>query len=189
MLPGVANPTLSSLSQDAARIAAEVEELVQGLDEQRLGWSPSAGQWSIAQCLEHLTAAGHEAYCSARVGLRRARAGRRSAKPLSPSPIGRWLIGKSGPEGTSKVSAPRRLAPPEVPMEGALERFLACHGRLQAVIRAVDGLDINRFALAAPISRLLPISLGEVLTIAVAHSRRHLEQARRVRRDPRFPGR
>lgn len=189
MLQGFANPTLSRLFQDAASVSAEFEGLVHGVDDARLHWSPSPGVWSIAQCLEHLTVTGREARRSMRSALRRARAGRRSERPLRPSPIGKWLIRKAGPNGARRMSAPVRLTPPDRPEAGALERFLASQRRLLAVIQAADGFDINRIVLAAPISRVLPISLGEVLAIAIAHSQRHLEQAHRVRRDPQFPAR
>lgn len=187
MLNGFANPTLSRLSQDAASVSAEFEALVRGMDEARLHWSPRPEDWSIAQCLEHLTVTGRDARRAVHAALRRARRGRPSERPLRPSPIGKWLIGKAGPNGGRRMAAPVRLTPPATPDVGALQRFLACQRELLDVIQAADGLDINRIVLAAPINRVLPISLGEVLAISIAHSRRHLEQARRVRHDSRFP--
>jgi hypothetical protein len=187
MLQGFANPTLLSLFHDAASVSAEFEELVQGLDEARLSWSPRPGAWSIAQCLEHLTVTDRAAQRSIGDALRRARRGRRSERPLRPSPVGSWLISNAGPNGGRRMTAPARLAPPELPDAGALERFLASQRRLLDAIHAADGFDINRIVLAAPINRLLPLSLGEVLAITIAHSRRHLEQARRVRNDLGFP--
>lgn len=85
------------------------------------------------------------------------------------------------------MSAPRRLAPPAAPEAGALARFLASQSTLLRVIEAADGRDINRIVVAAPFSPILPVSLGEVLAVTIAHGRRHLGQARHVRRDTRFP--
>jgi hypothetical protein len=187
ILQGFANPTLQSLSQDAAAVSAEFEGLVDGLDEIRLQWSSGAGTWTIAQCLEHLTVTAERARPSFDAALRRARGGGRDDRSLRPSPIGRWLLDKAGPGGTRRLTAPKRLAPPAAPEVGALERFLASQLHLLWVIEAAYGRDINRIVVAAPISRILPVSLGEVLAVTIAHSRRHLEQARRVRRDPRFP--
>jgi hypothetical protein len=187
MPPDFANPTLLGLYQDAAAVSLEFQGLAGGLDEAHLRWSPRPGEWSIAQCLEHLTVTDRDARRSLCAALCRARRGRRSERPLRPSLIGRWLIARAGPDGGRRMTAPARLTPPERPESGALQRFLASQRRLLGVVRAADGLDINRIVLAAPISRVLPISLGEVLTVAIAHSRRHLEQARRVRCDPRFP--
>jgi hypothetical protein len=50
-----------------------------------------------------------------------------------------------------------------------------------------EGLDLARVKVPTPISRLLKLSLGMTLAQAAAHERRHLEQARRVRENPRFP--
>jgi hypothetical protein len=68
-----------------------------------------------------------------------------------------------------------------------LDRFLACQALLLAAIEGADGLDLNRVRVTTPISRVLRISLGEALALATGHTRRHLDQARRVRAHPRFP--
>lgn len=187
MLQRLANPTLQSLFHDTATVSAQFQALVQGLDEARLRWAPRPGAWSIAQCLEHLTITEHEAQRSMCAALRRARRSRRSDRPMRPNLVGRWLISQAGPQGGRRRVAPARLTPPGLPEAGALARFLTSQERLLDVIQAADGFDINRIVLVAPISRVLPISLGEVLAVAIAHSRRHLEQARRVRNEPGFP--
>lgn len=200
--------TLASLAREAAAVSAEFEALARPLGSAQLHWSPAPSAWSIAQCLEHLAVTAEAARPSFATALWRAgrtadrgmaRAASRASlgaasdsdpsasAPVRPGRIGRWLIEHAGPRSRRRVVAPRHLAPDAHPEDGALERFLAGQGLVLDTLALAEGLDVDRKVLAAPISRLLPVSLGEVLAIAVAHTRRHLEQAHRVRGDARFP--
>src|SRR5688572_23985223 len=187
MLQELANPSLLKLRRDAAAISKEFQELAEGLIEDQLHWSPRYQAWSVAQCLEHLTVTGQEYHLPFQVALRQARLNARSHVPLRPSPLGKWLIESAGPRAGRRLAAPKKLAPTSTPAEGALDRFLIGQRLLMAFIEEADGLAINRIRVAAPISRVLRISLGEALALTTAHARRHLEQARRVRQHPRFP--
>ena len=193
MLQDLGNPSLRKLHEEAALVALEFEELARDLGDDRVRWAPDSSSWSIAQCLEHLAITGEACDIPFRAALRAAapRSGARGPRPdapLRPGPLGKWLLARAGPRGSGPgLNCPLKLAPSSRPGAGVLDRFLACQALLLAAIEGADGLDLNRVRVTAPISRVLRISLGEALALATGHTRRHLDQARRVRAHPRFP--
>ena len=52
------NPQLEEYRQQFERIASEAQELTAGLTEAQFNWRPAPDQWSIEECLAHLTAVG-----------------------------------------------------------------------------------------------------------------------------------
>ena len=62
-----------------------------------------------------------------------------------------------------------------------LPTFLHVQSQLLLQLNRSDGLDLRRVKVATPLSRLLKMSLGLMFAQIVAHERRHLEQAQRVR--------
>ena len=50
-----------------------------------------------------------------------------------------------------------------------------------------DGLPLNGPKFASPVTRLVRITLGEVLSLMVSHTERHVGQALRTRDAPGFP--
>ncbi|HEX8853888.1 MAG TPA: hypothetical protein VF754_10400, partial [Pyrinomonadaceae bacterium] len=60
-------------------------------------------------------------------------------------------------------------------------------GELARRLRAAGGVDTRRTVVTSPISGFVTYRFGDACRIVVAHERRHLEQARRVTREPGFP--
>ena len=67
-------------------------------------------------------------------------------------------------------------------MTAVLPTFLHVQSQFLLQLERAAGLDLRRVKVRA-ISGLLRLSLGAVLAQAAAHERRHIDQARRVRRD------
>ena len=59
--------------------------------------------------------------------------------------------------------------------------------RLLELLRRADGVDISRAKVTSPLSKLLKLRIGAAFAILAAHGRRHLWQARQVRRQAGFP--
>jgi NTP pyrophosphatase (non-canonical NTP hydrolase) len=53
------NPELEAYHQQFEAITQEAGELVRGLSEEEFNWRPAPGQWSIEECVAHLTMTGH----------------------------------------------------------------------------------------------------------------------------------
>ncbi len=184
------DPLLLRLRGDLDAITRETRALVADLSNPQLTWRPGARRWSVAHCFAHLVAIGevyHPRFAKAIERTRAAGATRNgNLRPFRPSLVGRVFLFLSGPSPI-RVPAPPRLRPlAEAEVEGPA-KFLAQQAELLTILEAADGLDLTRERVGSPVTRRLRLTLGEGLSMIVGHQRRHLEQARRVVEDAKFP--
>jgi len=165
------------------RIASEAEELTAGLTEARFNWRPAPDQWSIEECLAHLTAVGQVAVQAVEAAVDEARArGIMGTGPFEYPAWERFLLRETEPPVRHPLPAPKRFVPLHgQPVTGVLPTFLHVQRQFTIQIERADGLDLRRVKVATPITRLLKWSLGTSLAQTAAHERRHMAQARRVR--------
>ena len=173
----------------AQRNTEEARSVVDGLNDAQLNWRPSPDKWSIAQCLEHLTAAsrGFNPYFVEALARGRKRFAAASPPSYEPSFMGRWLIKHVEPESPRKLRAPKIFKPSASNVHNALESFLEQQQNFLKFVGETNGIDYNRTRLRSPVTPLVRYSLADAFVITVSHEQRHLQQARRVRETPGFP--
>ena len=181
---------LNTIIAEAEKNSDTARKLTSGLTEAQLNWKPSAEQWSIAQCLEHLAVAtkGFENYFNS--ALERGRENFPATGPPAyrPSILGGWLAKYVSPEAPRKLSAPKIFRPAESSdIPGSLEKFLGEQTKFLDFVRRCSGIDYNKTRLRSPVTPLMRYSLADAFVITVLHGQRHLAQARRVREMPEFP--
>jgi hypothetical protein len=174
---------LDEYQQQIENIKAEARELTQGLSESQFNWRPAPEEWSIEECLSHLTMVGQWQLRAIEQAVERGRAGGVTGSgPFSYGPIDRFIVDMTRPPVRAKMPALKRFVPLRgQPLTAILPTFLHVQNMLQLQMQRAAGLDLARVKVASPISRLLRMSLGAMFAQAAAHERRHLEQARRVR--------
>jgi hypothetical protein len=174
---------LEEYRQQFEQIKADARELTQGLTEAQFNWRPAPGQWSIEECLSHLTMIGHAEMPAIERAVDEGRAqGITRSGPQQFGPIERFLIGLAKPPAKRKLPAPKRFTPLHgQPLTAVLPTFLHVQSQFQHQIDRAEGLDLARVKVVTPIASWLKMSLGGIFAHAVAHERRHIEQARRVR--------
>ncbi len=173
----------------ARRNADEARSVVSGLTDAQLNWKPSPDKWSIAQCLEHLTAAssGFNPYFVECLTRGRQRFAAASPPVYQPTFMGRWLIKHVEPESPRKLRAPKIFKPSASNVQNALDHFLEQQNAFLKFVSETKGIDYNRTRLRSPVTPLVRYSLADAYVITVSHEQRHLQQARRVRETPGFP--
>jgi hypothetical protein len=181
---------VDTVIRQAQRNADEARDVVDGLSDTQLNWKPSPDKWSIAQCLEHLTAAssGFNPYFVDALARGRQRFTTASAPMYQPSFMGRWLIKHVEPESLRKLRAPKIFKPSASNVRNALDNFLEQQKAFVKFVSETNGIDYNRTRLRSPVTPLVRYSLADAYVITVSHEQRHLQQARRVRETPGFPG-
>jgi hypothetical protein len=183
------DPHLARLATEVGKITEETEALCGGLSPVQLLWRPAPKRWGVAQCFMHLAQSAdvfHPRFSSAIE--RTLAAGAKSRGPWKGTWTGRLFSAISGSKVRIPLPAPPALRMPDAPPDAHLH-FLKREVDLLDLLRRADGLDLGFSTTGSPISRRLRIPLGDGLALVVGHARRHLEQARRVARDPRFPRR
>jgi len=181
---------LKTVTSETEKNSDAARTLTSGLTEAQLNWKPSAEQWSIAQCLEHLAVATSEFEKYFQAALERARKQRPVTNPpaYKPSMLGGWLAKQVSPEAPRKVTAPKIFRPADSSnIAGALEKFVNQQAAFLDFVRQCNGIDYNKTRIRSPVTPLMRYSLADAFVITVLHGQRHLAQARRVREMPKFP--
>jgi len=168
---------------------ARAETLARPLSAAQINWKPSPQQWSIGQCLEHLSLS-NETYVPA-IGEALTGPGNGAVEEITPGWFGRWFIRsyvEPSPE-TKRGQAPRKTTPRSQVDAAILDRLLRSNDEVRKLARRAVDYDVNRIRFRNPYVPVIRFTVGTGLLIMPAHERRHLLQAERIRTSPAFPNR
>lgn len=182
------NERTTYVSSEAHRIADDARSAFGSFSSEQLNWKPGEGQWSIAQCLDHLIRSNDgfvpdlEALGT---GTRKTRFFEKWS-PLS-GVMGRFLI-KAVTDDSKKAKAPtKKVVPPSDLGQEIVENFC---GHLESIgdkVRLLGNVDERRTVLTSPIVPIFTYSLDDAYTVIIEHSNRHIRQAKRVMAADGFP--
>lgn len=180
------HPDLETTLRDLDEASKGWNDLTRGLSNEQANWRPAPERWSIAQCMDHL----NETTGKLVPAMERAMQKRiESPGPYHYGFIGRWFLRSLAPEGAKPLKVPPAYRPSSSALDIAAvaNRFRETHDRFRRAIVAADGLDLSRIRVASPALAALRLQLGIWFLSTGSHLLRHLNQARRVRSDARFP--
>jgi DinB family protein len=171
---------IAALQQDARTLAGKLSDV-------QFNWRPKPARWSIGQCLAHLNLTNLLSFPEIESKIEEGRA----SNLVAPGPFKlglreRIVIRLTEPPVRVGVSAPKQFKPPPNQVKvTTLTEFMALHDRLAAITRKAEGLDLQRIRVPTPIGGL-KLSLGGRIALLIAHDRRHLWQAWRIRNHKQF---
>lgn len=183
--------TLSEVTTALDELARQTEASFGGLSDRELNWRPTATQWSVAQCFDHLVSANRLMFRAAEEALTDAQPRTLWQRlPVLPGVLGRMLIRSQAPDNRRKYTASPKAQPSasEIAAE-IIPRFVEQHREAVARVRTLDERDAARAIMTSPFIKVITYSVLDGWRLVVAHDRRHFEQARRVTLWPEFPGR
>ena len=165
------------------QIQQQASDLIAELNEPRFNWRPSPTEWSIEECMAHLTMVGQWEVRAIEEAIDRGkRRGLNGQGPFEYGAIDRFVVHQTEPPVRHPVSTARRFVPLHgQPVTAVMPTFLHVQSQLLLQLERAEGLDLRRVKVVTPISRFLKMSLGAMFAQIAAHERRHLDQARRVR--------
>lgn len=174
------------------RQGKQAEDLVSGLTTSQLNWRPDAGRsWSIAQCIEHLSATNRIYSTAMRKVVRRSRdhAPRGSGMYRPGGWLTRRFIVSMEPPPKQKYRAFGRIqpAPAEYQGETVLSDFLAAQEDLRAFVSECRELDLGGIRFWNPFLKGVLFTVSSGLLLIGAHNRRHLWQAEQVKGNAGLP--
>ncbi len=179
----MAVPELELYRRQFEQIQQQAGGLTAELNEARFNWRPSPAEWSIEECLAHLTMVGQWEIRAIEEAIDRGKQrGLTGQGPFEYGAIDRFVVHQSEPPVRSPLPTPRHFVPLHgQPVTAVMPTFYHVQSQLVLQLARAEGLDLRRVKVATPISRFLKMSLGAMFAQIAAHERRHLEQARRVR--------
>ena len=181
-------PEIDQFRNQFEELSAEADALTNPLSDEQFMWRPVPEGWSIAECLDHLNATARVYLPTLDEGISDAiRRGEYGEGPFKYNWLGRLSVRFS--------DLPLRLKAPDdmQPAAGRTRREILNAFRAYQVqyidrLRQANGVDLARARVRVPANGWLRIPLGSGFQLMVAHSRRHLAQAKRVMDAENFPG-
>jgi hypothetical protein len=179
---------LARVVEELGAAAADARKVFGALSAEQLNWKPSADQWSVGQCFDHMIKANRGFYpaleAAARGGLKSKLWERVS--PLS-GLFGRLLVRTLASE--RKYKAPRGLKPATSDVDAdVVEKFAGQQGELAGLMRAAAaGADLRGAVVTSPAAGFITYNMLDACRIVAVHNHRHLAQARRVTEAEGFP--
>ena len=165
-------------------IRTRAQQLVSGLTPEQLTRRPDPARWSIAECIVHLNMSAADYLPLIASAIEEAkRANMTGQGPFNAGWLGRFLINSMEPPPKRRFKAPEKIAHP-APVDDAqklLGDFLRAQDELERLAKAAEGLDLERIKIQSPYAWWLRLRLCAVFPFILAHERRHLWQAERVK--------
>jgi hypothetical protein len=180
--------TEANVAAQVTVVRAAFDRLLANVSDTQLNWQPDEGRrWSIGQCLDHITKSADIYGAPIADAIAVARPPRATA--ARPNVLGRAFIWFIEPPPRFKTPAPR-MADPASSFELTTVRVEFERGvmLLEALASRALKVDSGRTRFANPFAggrRVFNVATG--IMVLLAHARRHLLQAERVRDRPDFP--
>lgn len=156
----------------------------------QLNWKPSAEEWSIAECLEHLLISDWYYFPV----LKKITTGVYTMSFWEKySPFSAWCghILKTywmQEQVSKKRKAPEKLQPTNSEKEvGFIDTYLKSLDRFLEYISHCRPVDLDTTIITSPTIRLVTYSLRDALCFLVQHEHRHINQAIRLKQLKGFP--
>jgi len=168
----------------ASAVEGDLAQLTAALTEAQFHAPPRDGGWSVGYCIEHLVLTGQAFLQKWDPALKEAgKEGFQGEQRFRYEWWQRLLLRYTENPSRLKYKAP----PPLVPssrhsMEKTVARFQGMHRELANRVAVSRGLDVRRTKVQSPFVSWIWYGLGFSFDLALAHERRHLDQAWRVRR-------
>jgi hypothetical protein len=189
MHPVTPQTDLTTLLAEAASLTALFNDRFGRLTEKQLNWTPARSEWSVGNCIEHVTVVNQSYFpvMEALVdGTYRPTLWQRL--PLLPRLVGPLLIRSLMPGAGMRISAPQPWQPPAAPVDlMALSRFTAVQYELIRLIERCRPLAVESLTIASPAAPFIVYRLLDAWRIIVVHLQHHFIQATQVTEHPHFP--
>lgn len=168
---------LADLKRQFEACSAAAQELAASVSETEFMGRVKNGGWSIAECLEHLTATTSLYLPILEVSLKEAPPG---AGPYKMDWRGRLLKWILEPPYRSKVKTLPSLEPKIEDWRKVLPSFLASQQSLYEAMEPWNGRALDKVQITSPFNKRLRYNIYSLFNVIAAHQRHHLWQAQRV---------
>ncbi len=177
---------LDSLHRQTEQFLEKAITVWQMLPEDVLLQPPVTGQWSVAQCLEHLNIYGRFYLPAIEKTIQEGQVKDCSAvSTYRPGWLGAYFTNLmrpgAGGQLKSKMKAPQNAWPVSQPDARAmLAEFIDQQEKMLKLLDAARSVNLERLRVPISLSRWIRLQLGDTFSFVIAHIERHVLQAERA---------
>lgn len=158
---------------------ADAIGVFQNLSEQQLSNPADNGGWSIAQCLWHLNSYGEYYLPHISKSLQTA-PDNHAGNDFKPGILGNYFTSLMTPgSGSKKMKAPANHTPLTIENPYAVvAEFIQQQENLLTYIRVARDKNLQKSSIPTSIFKLIKLNTGDALRFVIAHTQRHIIQAK-----------
>ena len=179
------NPQLDEIKIQLDAASQKASSTVNSVSFEQLKQRPKPDKWSIAECLVHLNLSSQAEIDVLNDAYKQIPTKQISAeKQFKMDLLGRFLKWTLEPPPMSifKVKTTEKFQPVAIePLSEILPTFLALQEQPKASVDAANGLPLDQIKVVSPFSSKIKYNLLSCFNILLAHERRHLWQAEKVK--------
>ena len=173
---------LEQVKTQTLQIKKTAEQFFLPLDATAVNKKPSATQWSIAECLEHLNYYSTYYNKEIKAAIQQAKSKNwKTQENFSTTWLGRKSVEMVHPDNQKPIKTKKYLNPsfskitPDV-----VQRFIAGQEEFLELIEAAQAIDLNKAKVRIEVMKLFKLPLGDIFLFMVTHHQRHCNQAMRA---------
>jgi hypothetical protein len=177
-------PELKKIADEFRDMKKEAGNFLNNVKSGEFNKRPADNGWSIAECIDHLIVTGVD-YCDIfEKGLKKlAEKNARYTGEMKSSYIGSKFIQNVEPPVKRKFKSPGKWRPDsKINKEKATTAFLQLQDRWIDLVNQSAGWDLTKVKLPSPAVSWIKFSAFVILQVNSAHQRRHLWQAKNVKK-------
>jgi len=179
------NPQLAEIKIQLDAASQKARSIVNNVSFEQLKQRPQPDQWSIAECLVHLNLASQADLNLLNDTYKQIPTERMFVEnQFKMDLLGRFLKWALEPPPMSlfKIKTTQKFQPVLIePLDEVLPTFLALQEQLKASVEAANGLPLDQIIVVSPFSSYVKHNLLSCFHLLLAHERRHLWQAEKVK--------
>jgi hypothetical protein len=178
---------ISSFKTEAHANILLAKEKLSNLSDTQLRWKPAPERWSISQCVEHINISNRFWIPELMKIITR---GKKSDNygEYERTGFGGFIIRNLLAPKVRKVRTVKKLSPPDqLDSKKVMEEYLILQKQWEELMEKIYGYDIVGNRVPSPIFSLITYRLGNAIELNNVHTRRHLNQAINVMKEPDFP--
>jgi len=171
---------LAALRQQFNLFVRDVRNLTDFLSDADLRQRPKNRGWSIAECIQHLTATNHLYIPILNSALQGAPAGNGPYKMDWRGRLLKWVL---EPPYRSKVKTIPGLEPKIGDISRVLPDFVVSQIQFVDAIAPWEGRALDKVLITSPFNKRFRYNIYSLFNVVAAHQQRHLWQAHRVKEE------
>jgi len=169
---------LADLRRQFDAVSRDVRKLTDFLSDADLQQRPKSRAWSIAECIQHLTATNHIYIPILTSALQGAPAGNGLYKMDWRGRLLKWVL---EPPYRSKVKTMPSLEPKIEDIRRVLPDFVVSQQQFVDAMERWQGRALDKVLITSPFNKRLRYNIYSLFNVVAAHQRHHLWQAQRVK--------
>jgi|SRR6185295_2484523 len=165
-------------------IESDARDLLTRVTDAQLNTQPNPASWSIGQCFDHLIVSGRAELPFLDRAIREGHEKKLfGQEPFHYGFLGNWSVRLMDAPARMKFKAPKVYRPlaSRYTVEVLTTDFFSLHDDWRKCLNASERLHLSSIRVSTPVTRFITFSLGQAFALGLAHERRHMWQARRIR--------